>query len=96
MLQSSFFDLAQRHQKLNERDPLIMLNELVDWEHFRETLQLVREKQRKNKAGRKPFDVVLMFKALILQHCYNLSGDELEYQIRDRYSFCRFLGLSPC
>ena len=95
MLQTSFFDLTQRHQKLNERDPLVMLNELIDWEHFRETLQLVRKKQRKNKAGRKPFDGVLMFKALILQHCYNLSDDELEYQIRDRYSFCRFLGLSP-
>ena len=68
MLQTSLFDLTQRHQKLNERDPLVMLNELIDWEHFRETLQLVREKQGKNKAGRKPFDVVLMFKALILKY----------------------------
>jgi IS5 family transposase len=36
-----------------------------------------------------------MFKALVLQHCYNLSDDDLEYQIRDCYSFCRFLGPSP-
>jgi IS5 family transposase len=36
-----------------------------------------------------------MFKVLVLQHLYNLSDDELEYQVRDRYSFCRFLGLSP-
>ena len=95
MFQAGFFDLTHRHQKLNERDPLVMLNELIDWEHFRETLQAIRSKSRKNKAGRKAFDCVLMFKALILQHCYNLSDDELEYQIRDRYSFCRFLGLSP-
>ena len=34
-------------------------------------------------------------KGLVLQHLYNLSDDEVEYQIRDRYSFCRFLGLLP-
>ena len=31
-----------------------------------------------------------MFKALVLQHLYNVSDD----QIRDRYSFCRFLGIT--
>ena len=36
-----------------------------------------------------------MFKVLILQHLYNISDDETEYQIRDRLSFSRFLGLKP-
>jgi len=36
-----------------------------------------------------------MFQVLVLQHFYNLSDDQTECQIRDRYSFCRFLGLSP-
>jgi IS5 family transposase len=31
----------------------------------------------------------------VLQHFYNLLDDQTEFQIRDRYSFCRFLGLSP-
>ena len=35
-----------------------------------------------------------MFKILILQHYYNLSDEQTEYQILDRLSFCRFLGLS--
>ncbi|MEE9358782.1 hypothetical protein [Candidatus Vondammii sp. HM_W22] len=26
---------------------------------------------------------------------FNLSDGQTEFQIRDRYSFCRFLGLSP-
>jgi IS5 family transposase len=90
-----FFELTHRHQELNERDPLIALNKWIELEGFIETLQLVRRKKRKNKSGRKPFDEVLMFKALVLQHCYNLSDDDLEYQIRDCYSFCRFLGPSP-
>lgn len=95
MSQPGFFDLDDRYKKLNERDPLISLNKLIDWEDFRDTLNKIHEKDRKSRAGRKPYDVVLMFKALVLQHLYNLSDDEMEYQLRDRYSFCRFLGLSP-
>jgi IS5 family transposase len=34
-----------------------------------------------------------MFKILILQSLYNLADDQTEYQIRDRLSFMRFLGL---
>ena len=37
----------------------------------------------------------MMFKILVLQHLYNVSDDQIEYQIRDRYSFCRFLGFTP-
>ena len=35
-----------------------------------------------------------MFKILILQRYYNLSDAQIEYQILDRLTFCRFLGLS--
>ena len=31
----------------------------------------------------------------MLQSLYNLSDDQSEYQIRDRFSFLRFLGLTP-
>ena len=34
-----------------------------------------------------------MFKAIVLCAPYNLSDDQVEYQIRDRFSFMRFLGL---
>lgn len=94
-MQSSFFDLDKRHLKLDERDPLLHLNKLIDWEDFRSTLEKIREKPRKSNAGRKPYDVVLLFKMLVLGHLYNISDEELEFQVRDRYSFCRFLGLYP-
>ena len=64
-------------------------------EGFRGELEQIRDKPRKSNAGRKPFDVVVMFKVLVLQQMYNLGDDQTEYQIRDRYSFCRFLGLTP-
>lgn len=43
--------------------------------------------------GSPPFDAVLMLKILVLQALYNLSDEQMEYQIRDRLSFMRFLGL---
>ena len=35
-----------------------------------------------------------MFKAILLGAFYNLSDDQIEYQMRDRLSFVRFLGLA--
>jgi len=92
--QPSFFDVNKRTAKLTERgDPLVGLNERIDWEGFRPSLNAVYEKARKSKAGAKPIDGVLMFKILVLQQLHNLSDDRIEYQIRDRLSFMRFLGL---
>jgi len=68
----------------------------VPWEEFRPTLERVWRKpaaERKSRAGRKPMDAVLMFKTLVLSALYNLSDDQIEYQVRDRLSFMRFLGL---
>jgi IS5 family transposase len=90
------FDLDERYALLEKRgDPLPKLNRVVNWESLRPLLARVFDKPRKSRAERKPYDVVLMFKVLVIQHLYNLSDDQVEYQIRDRYSFCRFLGLKP-
>jgi IS5 family transposase len=51
-------------------------------------------KLAKGAGGRPPYDYVLMFKVLILQRYYNLSDEQIEYQINDRFSFMRFLELT--
>ena len=53
----------------------------------------MHDKARKNNAGRKPIDAIVMFKILVLQQLYKISDEELEYQVNDRLSFMRFLGL---
>ena len=93
-LQPSFFDVETRTAKLTEMgDPLVGLNARIDWEAFRSDLNRVHNKARKNNAGARPHDVILMFKILVLQQLHNLSDERIEYQIRDRLSFMRFLGL---
>ena len=95
-MQSGFFDLDNRLQLLEKLgDPLPKLNRCVTWEDFRPILKRIREQPRKSTAGRKPYDSILMFKILVLQHLYGLADDQTEYQIRDRYSFCHFLSLTP-
>ena len=92
---NGLFDLEFRLQELDKGgEPLPKLNETIDWDQFRPTLETIRDRERKSNAGRPPFDVVLMVKILVLQSLYNLSDEATEYQIRDRLSFMRFLGLS--
>lgn len=94
-MQTGLFDWQFRFKKLDKSgDPLRQLNDVIDWESFRPTLLCIREKERKSNAGAKAYDVVMMFKILVIQSLYNLSDDAVEYQIMDRISFMRFLGLS--
>src|SRR5580692_2992800 len=102
MGQLGFFDLNRRYESLTEKnDPLVAIAAMVPFESFRPKLHtaLIKgelrrsEAERRNSAGRKPWDEVVIFKALVLQALYNLSDDQAEYQLRDRFSFMRFLGL---
>ncbi len=94
MGQLGLLDLEEREEKLTKMgDQLVGLNARIDWEAFRADLDIIHVKPRKSNAGAKPIDVVLMFKLLVLQQLHNLSDDRIEYQIRDRLSFMRFLGL---
>ena len=94
-MQSSFFDLDNRYAQLNKLcDPLIELNRVIEWELFRAPLSVLSSGPRKSAAGRKQIDRVLLFKMLVLQRLYNLAEEALEYQVKDRLSFMRFLGLS--
>ena len=94
-MQTGLFDWHFRFKKLDKNgDPLRQLNKVIPWESFRSTLDAVHEKERKSNAGARPYDVVIMFKILVIQSLYNISDDAVEYQILDRISFMRFLGLS--
>ena len=98
MAQMGFFDVENRYAALDAKnDPLAKINAAVPWEAFRSRLESVWRKpadQRKSNAGCKPWDAIIMFKAIILCALYNLSDDQVEYQMRDRLSFVRFLGLT--
>ncbi len=95
MKQMDFFAEARRLKKLSQLDnTLERLDATIDWSIFRHTLSVVLTKEANGSGGRPPYDYVMMFKILVLQRLYNLSDDATEFQINDRMSFQRFLGLS--
>jgi len=97
MKQKGFFDENDRLAELSKMgDPLEKLNKFIQWEKFREILTKTFSKEAKGPGGRPPFDYVMMFKILILQKMYNMADDKTEYQIKDRLSFQRYLGLTLC
>lgn len=76
-------------------DPLQKLSNYINWDIFKSPLDKAFSDEAKDmsKGGRPSFSKLVLFKALLVQSLYNLSDDQLEYQITDRASFKRFLGL---
>jgi len=94
MKQKGFFDENDRLEELSRLgDPLEKLNKYMNWESLRGILTRTLKKEVQGPGGRPHFDYVMMFKILILQKLYNMADDKTEFQIKDRLSFQRFLGL---
>jgi transposase, IS5 family len=89
------FDEALTKERLSVMgNPLDSVSKVIDFEIFRDSLEnKLLNTNKKNNAGAKPYDVVLLFKILILQRYYGLGDNQVEYQILDRTSFKAFLGL---
>jgi len=91
-----FFDKDETSAKLSKLgNPLEKLHKVIDFEMFRLDLEEnMLNRNKKSSAGCKPFDVIMMFKIILLKRFYNMSDEQAEYQINDRLSFKEFLGLS--
>ena len=78
MGQMCFFDIANRYAGLDAKnDPLVKIDEVVPWEDFRPRLEAAWRKpdeDRKSPAGRKPWDALVMFKAIVLCALYKPVG----------------------
>lgn len=94
MYQFGFFDEEARLTRLSQLGDSLERLKIIDWTLFNPILNKAFAKEKKSKGGRPPFEYLMMFKILVLQRLFNLSDDQAEYQINDRMSFMRFLGLS--
>ena len=93
MRQAGLFGLSDHLKRLSaDGDPLEALGRIVDFEGFRPTLVAALAYGDGTKGGRPPYDPVVMLKVLILAAQNNVSDARMEYLIRDRLSWLRFLG----
>lgn len=85
--------LEHERSTMQRRTGLDRLNEAVNWEAFRPKLLELLKFSDQKKGGRAPWDPVLMLKVLVLQKFHGLSDEQTEFQLLDRLSFLRFVGL---
>ena len=91
---TGLFDSFYRSEDLKKKPTAFdKLNERIDWETFRVPLESHLNYSQSKEGGRPPFDPVFMFKVIVLQKYYGLSEEDTEFQILDRFSFQRFLGM---
>ena len=93
MRQAGLFGLSDQLKRLSDcGDPLETMGRVVDFEVFRPALEKALAYGDGAKGGRPPYDPVAMFKVLILAAQNTVSDARMEFLIRDRLSWLRFLG----
>ena len=92
----SFFSLTERLAQIShQRDPLERLDGVIDWKIFQPVLDRVFPPVTpKGPGGRPAYPKLFLCKILVVQRLYHLSDEATQFQILDRLSFQRFLGLS--
>ena len=68
---------------------------MIDWQIFHPVLDRVFPAVApKGPGGRPAYPRLFLYKILVLQRLYQLSDEATQFQILDRLSFQRFLGLN--
>jgi IS5 family transposase len=94
MIKESLFAEEERETKLDKLgDVLQTLEKHVDFTALASAIDAAAPRPSRERGGRQPYPTVIMVKTLLLQQLYNLSDEQLEFQLLDRMSFQRFVGL---
>lgn len=95
-----FFDIDDKYRKLSQLgDPLEEIARIVDFSIFEDIYHVAFPKRDKptdknpKNAGRKPIKPSIIIKSIFLKKLFNLSNEQAEFQITDRHSFQRFIGI---
>ena len=75
-------------------DPLAEIGSYVDFAALAAEVDAVAPRPASPQGGRPPFPTETMVRILVLKRLYNLSDEQMEYQLLDRMSYKRFCGLA--
>lgn len=82
------YALKEKYEKVKElKSKFFELKNIIDWNSVSNSFKTDYE----YKTGRPPYEKKLMIQILFLQNCYNISDEELEYQLYNRLDFQAFL-----
>lgn len=93
-IKTDLFAHEAHHQKLDELgDPLQEIERHVDFATLAARVDESVPRPDRTKGGRPPYPTETMVRILVLKRLYNLSDEQMEYQLLDRMSYKRFCGL---
>jgi IS5 family transposase len=93
-MSSTLFAEEERLRKIDKhKDPLLQLDQHIDFRAIATEVDHLCPRPSRSKGGRAPFPTELMVRILVIKSLWNLSDEQLEYQLLDRASFQRFTSL---
>lgn len=75
-------------------DPLADIESHIDFAALAAEVDKVAPRPLSAQGGRPPYPTETMVRILVLKRLYNLSDEQMEYQLLDRMSYKRFCGLA--
>lgn len=94
-LKTDLFADEHHRQKIDPLgDPLAEIESYIDFATLAAEVDAMAPRPGSPQGGRPPFPTETMVRILVLKRLYNLSDEQLEYQLLDRMSYQRFCGLS--
>ena len=75
-------------------DPLAEIESYIDFAALAAEIDRVAPRPVSAQGGRPPYPTDTMVRILVLKRLYNLSDEQMEYQLLDRMSYKRFCGLA--
>lgn len=89
-----FADEHHRRKIDSLGDPLTEIESHIDFAALAAEVDRVAPRPVSTQGGRPPYPTETMVRILILKRLYNLSDEQMEYQLLDRMSYKRFCGLA--
>lgn len=90
----SLFAAEERESKLSKLgDPLESLGRHVDFAALAASVDRALPRPHRYFGGQPLYPTELMIRLLVIRQLFNLSDTQLEFQVLDRASFQRFLGI---
>ncbi|AUH49359.1 IS5/IS1182 family transposase [Chromobacterium sp. ATCC 53434] len=93
-IKKDLFAADHHRQKIDHLgDPLVEIEKHINFAALAAEVDRVAPRPVSQQGGRPPFPTETMVRILVLKRLYNLSDEQMEYQLLDRMSYQRFCGL---
>ena len=98
---TTFFEITA--EQLTRKNRLVEIGKMINWEKMRYRFKKMNkivpstetESEKNTRFGQKPYDVMSMVRAMVIQQWHSLSDPGLEEALHDRMSFLLFCGFNP-